>query len=231
MPTNFGYSRDIPLAGEGGAGGGPNGTAPRGMSPQEAVRLFSLRVPERQSQGAIAPVPLMTSKGSGAAGASGLDSMVAALMRAFGGGGPGAPAPAQAPVLSGSVTAPMLGGGGQVGDGGPNDSNEDLWRVPNHHASPELAPHIEFARDPVPSYGVSQSPAPHIGFGGGQPPEPPSAAPTDDIWRVPDQPDNPGPNLAADTIERPEPPGLFDDGGQEQPWWLAKNEGLFGSDF
>lgn len=86
MPLgNIGYSRDIPLAGDAGSAKGPSGasSAPRGASPQEAVKLLSLRVPERPSQGALAPVSLLTSRGSQAPGASGLDSLIAALMQAF----------------------------------------------------------------------------------------------------------------------------------------------------
>ena len=62
---------------------GPRSAAIPGASPQQAVKMLSLRVPERASQGAIAPLPLLTSKGSQVAGASGLDSMIAALMQAF----------------------------------------------------------------------------------------------------------------------------------------------------
>jgi hypothetical protein len=61
-------------------GGSGNGY---GISPQEAVRILSLRVPDRPSPTAIAPLPLLQSPGGAAAGASGLQSMIAALMQAF----------------------------------------------------------------------------------------------------------------------------------------------------
>lgn len=85
MPTDgIGFSFQ-PGATDIGMGGGRRGGGggPRGASPQEAVRILSLRVPERPSPTAIAPLPLLQSKGSAAAGAQGLDSLVAALMQGF----------------------------------------------------------------------------------------------------------------------------------------------------
>lgn len=49
-------------------GGGPAS----GVSPQQAVKFLSLRVPERPSPTSIAPLPLLMSKGGAAPGASGV---------------------------------------------------------------------------------------------------------------------------------------------------------------
>lgn len=55
----------------------------RGISPQQAVKILSLRVPERPSPTAIAPMALLQSQGGMAPGAGGLQSMIAALIQAF----------------------------------------------------------------------------------------------------------------------------------------------------
>lgn len=79
--------------------GSPGG----GLSPQQAVKILSLRVPDHQSQGAIAPMPLLQSKGSAAPGAGGLDTLIAALMKAF----------------QGQATAPVQRGGDNYSDQNP----------------------------------------------------------------------------------------------------------------
>lgn len=84
MPPGIGYSREIPIAGEAGGGNGPQaGARPGGVSPQEAVKILSLRVPERPSPTSIAPLPLLMSPGGAAPGAMGLDQMIQGLMAAF----------------------------------------------------------------------------------------------------------------------------------------------------
>lgn len=103
MPEGIGYRFQI---GANGNREDENGGQGRGISPQEAVKILSLRVPERPSPTAVVPLELLNSPGGAAAGAQGLDSMIAALIQAFrppfvGGGasgsaGGGAPA---APVL------------------------------------------------------------------------------------------------------------------------------------
>jgi len=102
MPPGIGYGRDIPLAGEQSGATPQGGTNVGGMSPQEAVKILSLRVPERPSASAIAPLPLLQSQGGMAPGAGGLDSMIAALMQAFPQLGRG-PAP-QTPTFGGPGT-------------------------------------------------------------------------------------------------------------------------------
>lgn len=102
MPPGIGYSfapggEDIDLQ-----NGQRKGT---GISPQQAVQIRSLRVPERLPTNAPVNRTLLTSPGGMAAGAQGLDSMVAALMQAFrpqaSVAGP-APMPASAPSGGGS---------------------------------------------------------------------------------------------------------------------------------
>jgi hypothetical protein len=88
MAGEIGYSRDLPLAKEGGPGT-PGGKV-SGLAPQQAVKLLSLRVPERPSPTAIAPLPLLQSDGSAGAGAvNGGALLQQALRRVFGIGAPG----------------------------------------------------------------------------------------------------------------------------------------------
>ena len=143
MPPEIGYSfnpsQAPDLRMDQGSGGG------RGLSPQQAVKILSLRVPERASQGAIAPLPLLQSKGSGAAGAQGLDTFVAALMRAF------APQTATPGV-------PVLGGGPDTfgaGLGRERDLNRPPMGEPTYGAQP-------------PPFSGGQPPSPW----GGSPPPP-----------------------------------------------------------
>lgn len=115
MPPGIGYSRDIPLAGESG-GAGPQGQGRvGGLSPQEAVRILSLRIPERPAQNAIAPLPLLLSPGGEAAGAQGLDALLQGLAAAF----PQMPQPQQGgPNVSGVPQLPARpSAGGGLGRG------------------------------------------------------------------------------------------------------------------
>lgn len=82
MPPGIGYRfqpgiQDTQLNGDDGAG------RASGLSPQQAVEIRSLRIPDRPSPTAIAPLALLNSPGGGAAGAQGLDSLIAALMQVF----------------------------------------------------------------------------------------------------------------------------------------------------
>jgi hypothetical protein len=100
MPANLGYAfapgadQQLP--------GGQNGQGRQGMSPQDAVKLLSLRVPERPAAGGIAPQALLQGQGAAGMGGGGLQAIIRALMSMQGGGG------AQG----------MMGGGGMGGGGG-----------------------------------------------------------------------------------------------------------------
>jgi hypothetical protein len=80
MPEGLGYRyqpgqtplKELPLVG--GTPGKP--------SPQEAVRVLSLRIPKREAPGAIAPLPLLQAQGGGQG--SGLEMLLQALMASFG---------------------------------------------------------------------------------------------------------------------------------------------------
>lgn len=119
MPPGIGYGRDIPIAREGGAGS-PEGAKIGGISPQEAVRILSLRVPERASPTGLAPLPLLQSRGGLGAGAQGLDALLQGLMQAFpqlpqsGGSGLGRGPNPQVPTFGGPGTPPQRGGGGEL---------------------------------------------------------------------------------------------------------------------
>lgn len=84
MPEGIGYSFDPaqPFNGNGGANGGNGGGRSR-LSPQQAVRILSLRVPESLPSNAPVNRALLTSPGGSAAGASGLNSMIQQLIEAF----------------------------------------------------------------------------------------------------------------------------------------------------
>lgn len=90
MPPGIGYSRDIPLSGD---AAGPQGQGkPGGLSPQEAVQILSLRIPEQPAASAVAPLPLLMSPGMAGAG-PGLESMLRSLIAAFPASAPQVPAP------------------------------------------------------------------------------------------------------------------------------------------
>lgn len=120
MPPGIGYGRDIPLAREGGANGPQGSGKVGGISPQEAVRILSLRVPERPSASALAPLPLLTGAGGRAAGAQGLDALIQGLLQAFpqlpnpGGSGNGRGPDPRVPSFGGPGTPSQRGGGGEV---------------------------------------------------------------------------------------------------------------------
>src|SRR5262245_3425844 len=113
MPPGIGYGRDIPIATEQGAGGAQGGRR-GGLSPQQAVKILSLRVPERPTPGALAPLPLLTAPGGDAAGAADIIDLIGSIIgNAPGGGGvpgsglPGGPPP-MGPMLP-SMPGPSAG--------------------------------------------------------------------------------------------------------------------------
>ena len=111
MPQGIGYAFDPSAGQQGRAGSDATGGGFSRMSPQQAVKLLSLRIPER-SPGmgrGIAPQMLLQSPGSAATGAGGADPMQAViqgLMRVM------------VPGLQ-SGEAPMGGGQGQGAPGQP----------------------------------------------------------------------------------------------------------------
>lgn len=77
----------------------------RGLSPQAAVRLLQLRVPERPAASGIAPQALLHGPGAaGLGGGGGLQAIIQALM-SMSGGMPGAMSPSAAPGGGGMPTA------------------------------------------------------------------------------------------------------------------------------
>lgn len=76
--ADAGQMRDTPMA-----GGGPGGAARGNGSPQRAVRILSLRVPQTLPANAPVSRELLNGAGSAGPGGSSLTSMVRALMEAF----------------------------------------------------------------------------------------------------------------------------------------------------
>jgi hypothetical protein len=100
MPMDIGYqfapgADQQPQNGSGGQGG------PGRLSPQAAVKLLSLRVPERPAQGQIAPQGLLQGRGAQGMGGGGLQAIIRALMAMQGGQGMqgGLPSPRVIPGL------------------------------------------------------------------------------------------------------------------------------------
>jgi hypothetical protein len=127
MPAGIGYSfapgadQQLP--------GGQNGQGRQGMSPQDAVKLLSLRIPERPAPSGIAPQALLQGQGAaGMAGGGGLQAIIRALMSMQGGGAGGAhggvPSPRVIPGIQdpGRPMGPLVGPAGEVALGsGAND--------------------------------------------------------------------------------------------------------------
>lgn len=209
-----------------------------GMGPQQAVRIFNLRVPERVSPTAIAPQVLLQSKGSGAPGAGGLDSMVAALMRMV------------RPQTQGTGVQPALPGGGSPPPvfGPPHapftppslGSDEPQRPTDTYRGWMDHERHLGGVggggRTPTPIEYTSLLPTPTTPVEAPSPrppnnPEPPrftlgKELPGDD----PQYPSNPSPGGGdrGPTIigTQPEPPSLFDDSPSPMNWHDIKR-GLF----
>lgn len=203
MPTGpFGFSRDIPLAGESGGptGGGPS--TPKGLSPQEAVKLISLRVPERSSAGALAPLPLLTSRGSQQAGAGGLDTLIAALMQAF----KGSTLPSGPDTTSGWMNR-------ERGLGQPTSTSDE--QNPRYDAGTGFNPIPR--RDPSGALGntpMNNTPGAELPARIPSSPGPPRIGPSD---RAPD------PTGSIDVPRQPEPaPSLFDNNQGWTDWRVNK---------
>ena len=107
---NFQFGAERPRTQPGGGGG------VSGLSPQEAVKFLSLRLPDRQSPTAIASQALL--RAPGAAGLSGhgdanLQAVIQGLMQLFSGGGHSTPTPRVIPVdpnqpMGGTATQPTV---------------------------------------------------------------------------------------------------------------------------
>ena len=111
LGKTFAPGSDLQMQGSGQNGSG----GPRGLSPQQAVKILSLRVPEALPSNAPVNRSLLTSPGGRAAGASGLGSMIQQLIQSFlpGGGAPGVPTlPQGGPSMGGApaMSGPTMGG-------------------------------------------------------------------------------------------------------------------------
>lgn len=162
MPIGFSYApgADIPMNGE------SNGRAPSRLSPQQAVKLISLRVPPALPSNAPVARQLLTSPGGSAAGASGLQSMIQQLMQGYrpAQGLPGAPmqSPLAGPLPSRpgplppmqtpTQPAPPNVGGVDFGDYGGFSMDPAEWWTNLLH--PDNAASFN------PWYGVRPTPAP-----------------------------------------------------------------------
>lgn len=86
MPQGIGYTfqpgADSQLPNQ--QGGGQSAS---GLSPQAAVKLLQLRVPERPAASALAPQGLLNGQGGQGFGGGGLQAIIQMLMRGFGGQG------------------------------------------------------------------------------------------------------------------------------------------------
>ncbi len=81
MPLGFSFApgSDLPMNGErDGAGSGPSR-----LTPQQAVKILSLRVPEHAPSNAPISNALMNSPGGSAAGANGWQSLIQQLLQSF----------------------------------------------------------------------------------------------------------------------------------------------------
>lgn len=178
MPPGIGYSyapgSDIPFNGERG------GQAPSRLSPQQAVKILSLRVPEALPSNAPVARQLLTSPGGSAAGASGLQSMIQQLIQGFQPGGGMAPLPSrqmpfpptqapmtgpnqnvsQQPQFVGNIDSPMQNpfwgppGPGMFAGAG-NDISGAMQFFNQASQSSPLAPSIIWGNDQTGPFGVS----------------------------------------------------------------------------
>lgn len=138
MPIGASYApgADIPMEGRNGNGGGASR-----LSPQQAVKILSLRVPEALPSNAPVSRSLLTSPGGSAAGASGLQSMIQQLMQSFkpqagtmptAGPMPGAPpqapqGPSAAPSLMAPTAPPQFTDHGAFGSDGSGFDGFNVW--------------------------------------------------------------------------------------------------------
>lgn len=201
MANGIGYPKgltpDIPVNGQ-------NGQRPT-LTPQQAVRILSLRVPERVPFNAPINAALLNSPGGSAPGAGGLQSMIQQLIQAI---KPALDVPA--PVLtrtgvpeeqrpSGLPTAsPGLPSNGRVGPGPVAEEPRPTVHVPGFNPpTPSPAPVLQ------PSPQPSLQPVPFSGA-----PPPPRIMPGDE--------------LRGPSVTEPEPPSIGD------PWgWDGPQQPLF----
>lgn len=198
------------------SGNGGNGTPGKvaGATPQQAVKVLSLRIPERAAAGSIAPLPLLTGQGSAAPGASAFTSLIAQL------------ASAMKPQVSGGPQVPTLGT--PPGNFGtqpvPVSGQSPFWPVPRDPDRPREPVIPEEPHGEPPQSRVTGGFGPRIDDGRPPQPEPEPSAPRPNnplppviTFPGPDLP--PGPPVDDTGPERPESPvynppdiqGLFDD--------------------
>lgn len=215
-------------------GQGRNGGAKR-TSPQEAVKLLKLRVPERANPTAPISRALMTSPGGAAPGASALMQMVQQLRQGVQPSAPmGSP---MVPPLSGRMPAP--GPLPEAIDNGMSGGGVRGPQMPRVQPNPAPVPQAidnglgGDVRDPrMPT--VQPNPEP-LWPSTGQPEVPlaPTAPPPPRV--IPGIDNTAGIDAGAWTGDQgtrtaePEPPSLFDEAA-DLPWWMQKKaDSLFGS--
>jgi hypothetical protein len=193
--------------------GAMNGTGPDGapsgarrLSPQESVKILSLRVPERANPTAPINRSLLTSPGSASPGASALNRLVAQLQQAFKAmppipNAPMMPAPLPSPgrtEVPGAIPAPVdtgVIGPGVRGPQGPQVQPSPVEDAPQAQPMPlDVAPMWPAAQPEVPLERTGP-PAPKV---------------------------IPGEEMRQGTATEP-PPSLFE-ASAEMPWWQRKEQ-------
>lgn len=141
MPEGIGYqfapsAGDINMQNGGGQGGG---SAAGGLTPQQAIRILSLRIPNRSNGRGIAPNALLQGGGAATPGfnVGGFDAVIQALMGAFSpqpGSGGGQVTSAGLPPFQ--PPAPQQGGGGMPPPAKPSTQPPPPKIKPGQEAPP-----------------------------------------------------------------------------------------------
>lgn len=150
MPLGFSFApgSDIQMRGDAQGNG-----APTTLSPQQAVKILSLRVPERVPSNAPINASLLNAPGGAAAGAGGLQSLIQQLIQSFKPGGVGPWGPAL-PATGGPMHMPQgLSGQTPALPGGPMVAPKMPRFIPSDQGSPEVAPPL-----PAPPLTFEQDP-------------------------------------------------------------------------
>jgi hypothetical protein len=209
MANGFGVTYQPGSADRSGEGT-PSGA--RRMSPQESVKILSLRVPERANPTAPINRGLLTSPGSAAPGASALNSLVAQLQQAFKAmppipNAPMMPAPLPSPgraEVPGAIPTPV--DTGVIGPGVRGPQGPQAQPSPQPQPSPVDNPQgMPAPLDMTPMWLDAT------------PPEVPLAPTAPQAPKV-----IPGDDTHVGTATEP-PPSLFE-ASAEIPWWQRKEQ-------